>query len=104
MVNRVFNEDVYKARVGGDEFILIIEDTNENKIRRLLNEFENEYAAVGKKDGNDLYGVAYGYSFRHEVSSDNRARAHDVFLIADARMYKFKNQQKTTPKSITSEV
>ena len=104
VINRVFNEDVYKARVGGDEFILIIEDTNENKIRRLLNELENEYAAVGKKDGNDLYGVAYGYSFRHEVSSDNRARAHDVFLIADARMYKFKNQQKTTPKSITSEV
>jgi diguanylate cyclase (GGDEF)-like protein len=80
------NRDII-ARIGGDEFVIILNAVNvdniDKKAKRILNELSNPYEI----DGNDLFLTAsIGISNR----SENNELLNDLIVKADIAMYKAK--------------
>ncbi len=81
-----FKSEVLCARMGGDEFIVLSKSTDPVRITSLLSDLDARLLKMTKSDEDPLkYRCAYGYAFRHEKDS-----AHNVYLLADQRMYEHK--------------
>ena len=79
------------ARIGGDEFVAVLNGAYLEFADQLLEKLDASLAALNKKDPSIKRGAAAGYAFRHEVEgSDWNA----VYLLADERMYKKKAEMK----------
>ncbi len=89
MKNIFRNEDVI-SRIGGDEFAVILPNTDENSVLKMCSRVENEFAEI-KKDNQDLnlLSISLG-SFTLENNSFSFGEA---YRIADKRMYQNKNNK-----------
>ena len=74
------------ARIGGDEFVVIIPKTNENKISRLANKLKYETKRSELPEKGIQISVAVGYA----VQNSPEENMDSVFRRADERMYKDK--------------
>jgi len=74
------------ARIGGDEFVVIIPKTNENKISRLANKLKYEAKRSELPEKGIQISVAVGYA----VQNSPEENMDSVFRRADERMYKDK--------------
>lgn len=87
-------DDATVGRMGGDEFIAIIKDADEERVESII-------ARMNKKSGNgskpeqrrigDGISFAYGYSISSE---DNPLSTQEAYTLADNRMYECKKEQK----------
>ena len=84
-------ENLY--RIGGDEFVVILKDADEQKCSGLELEFQN--ALIEPKDEILLY-AAIG---RARYGEDAEESYETVFQRADGRMYKMKGQMKAQGES-----
>ena len=69
------------SRMGGDEFLVIIGDTQWNTVDRKLKDFEENLEG--------RYTFSYGFASRAEV---NGLSPREIFLMADSRMYRMKEE------------
>ncbi len=69
------------SRMGGDEFLVIIGDTQWNTVDRKLKDFEENLK--------ESYTFSYGFASRAEV---NGLSPREIFLMADSRMYRMKEE------------
>ncbi len=84
-------EDVgFCARIGGDEFLVIIEDSSEKDITALLSRMTSALNVMNALYSEYQRSVATGYAFRHECPEG--ALSHEVYLLADQRMYEMKRK------------
>lgn len=68
--------DTLFYRIGGDEFVALCLDIDENKVNKIINKIND-----GMKK--TKYSVSIGYEMCNEL--DNK---YDVYKIADEKMYK----------------
>ncbi|WP_027206683.1 GGDEF domain-containing protein [Butyrivibrio fibrisolvens] len=97
VLNVCFPEPFFKGRTGGDEFVVILKDvSDESNVDSNIDHMNKLLKAKEKETGFD-HSVAYGLCYRHELPKG--ASAHEVYMEADARMYKLKRAQHEARKS-----
>ena len=97
VLNVCFPEPFFKGRSGGDEFVVILKDvSDESNVDSNIDHMNKLLKAKEKETGFD-HSVAYGLCYRHELPKG--ASAHEVYMEADARMYKLKRAQHEARKS-----
>jgi diguanylate cyclase (GGDEF)-like protein len=75
------------ARIGGDEFLVLIRTTTAEEVDERLRLLDQKLLILDEEDQDVNHSVSYGYAFRHEAEEKD---AHTVFMLADKRMYDFK--------------
>ncbi|MCR5404987.1 MAG: GGDEF domain-containing protein [Butyrivibrio sp.] len=78
------------CRVGGDEFIIHISSIEKEKLDRLLSDLDKRLLQLDDEDQEINHSVSYGYAFRSETKERD---THSVFMLADQRMYNYKNMR-----------
>ena len=97
VLNVCFPDPFFKGRTGGDEFVVILKNIpDESYIDSHIEHMNKLLRAKEKETGFD-HSVAYGICYRHELPAG--ANAHEVYMEADARMYKLKRAQHEARKS-----
>lgn len=97
VLNVCFPDPFFRGRTGGDEFVVILKNIpDENYIDSHIEHMNKLLRAKEKETGFD-HSVAYGICYRHELPAG--ANAHEVYMEADARMYKLKRAQHEARKS-----
>ncbi|MBE5828706.1 MAG: GGDEF domain-containing protein [Butyrivibrio sp.] len=77
------------ARIGGDEFVVMIKDIESSTLDGLLSKLDETLLELDKVDVEINHSVSYGYAYRHETEDRN---SHTVLMLADKRMYSYKKQ------------
>lgn len=77
------------ARIGGDEFVVMIKDIAPDALDDLLKKLDETLLELDKVDVEINHSVSYGYAYRHETEDKN---THTVLMLADKRMYSYKKQ------------
>lgn len=92
-IKRVFGKEGYCYRIGGDEFIVILEgekcQTVEEKIEKMLQEIK-----AGNQEREYALEIAVGYARRKSPLESTE----DIFRRADRNMYKNKQKMKKETK------
>ena len=82
----VRKEDIL-ARVGGDEFAILLPKTNEKEVRKIEQRIQSNVSQL-----NDKYDYPVGISTGYGVKKASNTDLEDVFKKADYSMYKMKNR------------
>lgn len=91
VLEQVFSTDGIVGRMGGDEFIAIIEKSNKKNMEQLIERFHECINAVNQENpGLDL-SISYGYADCEELSGESIEK---VYQLADKRMYEYKRKVK----------
>ena len=77
------------ARIGGDEFVVLIKDIDSTALDALLKKLDETLLELDKVDVEINHSVSYGYAYRHETEDKD---THTVLMLADKRMYSYKKQ------------
>lgn len=79
-------------RVGGDEFVVIGKNYDQDKADRFTQKFEEGIDKFNRTDGYDFkVNVSYGLSI---IKPDNSITIEDCIIIADSKMYKQKYKKR----------
>ena len=78
------------ARIGGDEFLVVLEESSVKDVDALLGRMNSALNVMNALYSEYRRSVATGYAFRHECPDD--ATSHEVYLLADQRMYELKRK------------
>lgn len=91
IIEEAFSSMGVVGRMGGDEFIAILETGDKNTIEKLLTRFNTliDEKNEEKKDLN--LSISYGYATNNELSG---ASPEKVYQLADKRMYEYKRKIK----------
>ncbi|MBE5825916.1 MAG: GGDEF domain-containing protein [Butyrivibrio sp.] len=85
VLTSTFEEHGFCARIGGDEFLVIINDSEGKDIAALIGRMESALNVMNALYPEYHRSVATGYAFRHEGKEN--ATSHEIYLMADERMY-----------------
>lgn len=88
-LKKVFKNSAY--RMGGDEFIVLLDTIDNKKIEELIKQFESEVIDFNNSNDKIILQSAYGYSAYSEGKTYD-----DMIKEADKNMYICKKKQKTT--------
>lgn len=77
------------ARFGGEEFILILQNTDEAEIQIILETVKGQFAAFGKERGKGVFTFSGGVN--HTTHID---KITEIFNMADTKMYQSKTSGK----------
>jgi diguanylate cyclase (GGDEF)-like protein len=86
IISHVFQEHGYVARIGGDEFGIILDNTDEKKIEKLLNQLHLKVDHYNSIVRSTALSLAYGYSYHKEGT----VNVEFLFQEADNNMYQNK--------------
>ena len=91
VLNEVLAEDGFRARLGGDELLIVLDNTTPEKAEELMTRLNNRLFEYGQAQFKTECGLSYGYAFRDECPEGT---SDDVFALADQRMYAQKRAYK----------
>ena len=83
-LEQTFARKGFFARIGGDEFVVILTGDYMAQVDDLLKELNSKLEGMNKADPSINRSAAAGYAFRHETSA---TELNSVYLLADERMY-----------------
>ena len=88
----IFGEIGYVGRIGGDEFMVILLNAEENEITQLCEKVEKRLQEKSKElNLKDVISASYGIATREKGSSEI---LHNIVNKADERMYRYKEQHR----------
>ena len=79
------------GRMGGDEFIIVLPYIDNNRVERDLTCFNDLMEYRNTIDTPLKYSASYGFAASNDSGFQHAATAHQVYLLADTRMYKMKS-------------
>lgn len=89
-LTRILNQHSFLARYGGDEFVLIQENTDEKQLQQMILQLDNLV-----REYNNHSSLSLNYAVGYEVSYRNHYfMMEDLMNTADKKMYKDKAQKK----------
>jgi diguanylate cyclase (GGDEF)-like protein len=89
VLENTFGKDTFTARIGGDEFLVIIKDSSLVDVGALIGRMNSALNVMNALYPEYHRSVATGYAFRHECEGST---SHEVYLLADQRMYELKRK------------
>ena len=96
-LTRILNQHSFLARYGGDEFVLIQENTDEKELRQMIGQLDTLVQEYNSHASLHLsYAVGYELSYRNHYFM-----MEDLMNTADKKMYKDKAQKKLLASSQT---
>lgn len=84
-----FGDESFCARIGGDEFLVVLRDATNKDINSLIERMNSAINVMNALYTEYKRSVATGYAFKHELESGG---SHEVYLLADQRMYEMKRK------------
>ena len=87
VLTSTFGQHGMCARIGGDEFLVIIKDAVSLDIDDLISRMNSALDVMNALYPTYVRSVAAGYAYSHECPGKN---SHEVYLLADRRMYENK--------------
>ena len=73
-----FGEGAYLSRIGGDEFVVVVEGESIPQIERRLESLDAILAHLGDATPDIERSIAYGYAFRHECAETSEKTETDT--------------------------
>ncbi|MBQ7615103.1 MAG: GGDEF domain-containing protein [Butyrivibrio sp.] len=83
----VFKEKGFCARIGGDEFLVLLNSIAKEELDGMLKSLDEMLLKLDEIDQEINHSVSYGYAYRSETEERD---THSVFMLADKRMYDYK--------------
>ena len=91
VLDKTFGAEGVVGRMGGDEFIAILETDNTKYINQLLDKFTENIREVNESKPDLGLSISYGYATSTEVKGESSEK---IYQIADERMYDCKQKYK----------
>ena len=89
VLSNTFEENDFYARIGGDEFLVVLRDAGLRDVDGLIERMNSALNVMNAIYPEYKRSVATGFAFRHECNENN---SHEVYLLADQRMYENKRR------------
>ena len=89
VLSNTFEDEDFYARIGGDEFLVVLRDTGTRDINALIERMNSALNVMNALYPEYKRSVSTGFAFRHERENGN---SHEVYLLADQRMYENKRR------------
>ncbi len=89
VLSNTFGENDFLARIGGDEFLVVLRDANTKDISALIGRMNSALNVMNALYPDYKRSVSTGFAFKHESEKGN---SHQVYLLADQRMYENKRK------------
>lgn len=105
VLSNVFDLYGTVTRTGGDEFVVILDDITEEKVKSLLAQMLEQMEEKNKSESEVILSTAYGYAMKGEIPLNQEQNEkielkvvdigpRAVYRIADDRMYENKRKSK----------
>ena len=85
--NEFFGSKEFIARIGGDEFVAILNKENILMADDLISSLKQKLDELNRKDPSIKRSASFGYAYKHETMTNSWNAA---YLLADKRMYENK--------------
>lgn len=95
IIQSVAGEDGVVARIGGDEFAIVLTDTSEPAVKAVYNSILEKIDEHNRETG----GVAISFSMGYAVQGPKTASVKELFQEADAYMYRQKLHHQQSARS-----
>ena len=95
LLNQFSSQDIVVARIGGDEFVLLVTEKDEKEVKELVINILDEIKIHNEIYLNKTIKMSVGYSF----ASSSIGRMTEIFSQADKNMYKNKMEKKQLLRS-----
>ncbi|WP_029233527.1 GGDEF domain-containing protein [Butyrivibrio sp. VCB2006] len=89
VLSNTFGETDFCARIGGDEFLVILRDANTKDINAMIGRMNSALNVMNALYPEYKRSVSTGFAFKHECEDNS---SHQVYLLADQRMYENKRK------------
>lgn len=99
VLDKCFSDKGFIARIGGDEFVAVLNDEYLNQGDYLIQSLNRELDALNIKDPSIHRSAASGIAYRHETDTPEW---NAVYLLADERMYTNKSNMKKLNPPLSS--
>ncbi len=86
------------ARIGGDEFAILLPNTTENQAEELVNRIVTSFSSV------KVSGVEVSVSFGIGCKNEMRQEMHEILRVSEDKMYRNKLFEKTSLRSKTIDI
>jgi len=87
---KVFRKEDIAARVGGDEFAVLLPETSENAAKKICHRIKKEYEMLNEREAFDVpFSISLGLS----TLKNGRGNLKDCYKKADHNMYKNKKNE-----------
>jgi PAS domain S-box/diguanylate cyclase (GGDEF) domain len=90
ILKKLCRDNYLVARIGGDEFVILLRDCNENDVEELNKELQNEVEKYNRKNNTITLSISTGTAF----NGCNYRPMKDIFKEADNNMYVCKANRK----------
>lgn len=84
LIGKYIDDTMYLARIGGDEFVIILTNTTEEQMKRFMLQFQEAKQAIAIKD--IQLSISFGYAYKRKENEDLLKLVH----LAEDRMYQNK--------------
>lgn len=90
LLSKPFNEDALIARIGGDEFVIILKNLDEAELRNVVSNLKKAIEEYNIKNSKIPIEISIGVGY----NENSIGGAEDLFKTADGNMYANKNNKK----------
>ncbi len=90
ILQKSFDGATLIGRMGGDEFLVVVTGEDCNRTAGMISRMKHAIEARNKEEKRYQFSVSYGEAQSGE--SDVGRRSHDVYMLADAKMYDMKRR------------